>query len=154
MVQSSLTKELIHKDTGDGLIIILPWAYHSITQGTFAYSASTAEYFNGGYYNSTNAEGDQIDYKVWLSKGVWQLSLGFCNSYVYSAMYLILLDSVLQGQIDPYDCRGMYWGGMNGPLYVPSTGIHTLSLKAWRGIAGNDYRYMYFNSIVLDRREA
>jgi hypothetical protein len=140
---------IVSKDTGDGLITILPWAYSAIIQGTWTFSINSAYYYLGIFYNSTNAVNDQIDYKVWLTKGQWQMSLGIGLNLSGSACIQVLLDSVAQGQIDPYSCSGAYYMGINGLINVTSTGLKTLSLLAKQGIGGN--AYVGFNSIVLER---
>ncbi len=141
-------KNITHKDTGDGLITIMPWAYSSVTQGTWAIATNVSYYWNGVFYNSTNAAGDQINYKVWLTKGVWQCSMGVLPSYTSAANITVQLDSVYQGQMDYYNSSA-YWQGINGPVVATSTGLHTLSLIAQKGVA--NAAYIAITSIVLER---
>lgn len=62
---------------GEGHILILPWAYNSIGQGTWVLGGVSANYlFQGGlWYNSTKADLDNISYKVYLSIGTYTLRL-------------------------------------------------------------------------------
>jgi hypothetical protein len=145
---SQSTTNLIHKDTGDGTILILPWAYSAITQGTWIWGSSSSYYWAGFWYNSSNAIGDQIDYKVYLSKGQWNVAWGGPETGSNCPITL-LLDSVVKTSCEPNSAGGIVVG-FKEPLYVPTTGLHTLSFKASpMGITG--YYYVYVNFWMLMR---
>jgi len=141
------TTNLVHKDTGDGTIVIFPWAYSSITAGTWVASVSASYNFNGFYYNSSNAINDQIDYKAYLTKGVWSTTLIVPNVGNMGKVHL-LLDSDTQSVLEPHTIGSLVIGFPNA-LYVPTTGLHTLSFLCKMGYGG--YSYFYSQFIVLKR---
>jgi hypothetical protein len=127
---------LKQRDTGDGTILIMPWAYSGITQGTWVFGISSSQYYNGYFYNSSNAVNDQIDFKVWLSKGCYAVSLMVPYNTGMGSINL-LLDSVHKSSIEPYADNGQVVG-FPDLLYINTTGLKTLSLKVKTGgYAGN-----------------
>lgn len=138
---------LIQKDTGDGTILILPWAYSAITQGTWAFSISTGYAYNSFLYNSSAAESDQIDYKVYLSKGAWNVTI---EAYLGAtgADVQILIDSVLVGQVLLYAGTTKLARLTTQPFNISTTGLKTLSLKALSSGYG---LATYLYSILLQR---
>jgi len=132
---------LTQTDIGEGTILIFPWAYSSITQGTWALSVTTTYIHNYIYYNSSNAIGDQIDYKLILSAGDYTIAL-----YGYQAATLgavnLSLDSVIFGTIDFYGAEAH--GAWNVGFNVLTTGIHTLSVTTKLGHGGNNNVFAYF----------
>lgn len=142
---------IIAKDMGEGSITILPWAYSGITQGTWAFLINSAYSYNGYWYNSTAAVNDQIDYKVWLSKGHYAVGL-LTQVGTTLAQTQVLWNGVLVGAIDPYAPSSnalMEWLGLPNLLEATSTGLGTLSLKALTGY--NNYQYVIVNAIGLSR---
>ena len=142
----------IEKDTGEGTIMFQPWAYSSITQGTWVVGVNTSYTYNGYYYNSSNSLADQIDYKAWLSKGYYALVL---EAEIGSSLGIvgILLDGTVQSSIDFFDAGLVYRNsyGAQEVLYVPTSGVHTVSFKLISKHPTASGYYMVFNSFELLR---
>lgn len=141
---------LIHKDTGDGTILILPWNYSSITQGTWSIVISSAYWYNAYFFNSSNALNDQIDYKIYVPRGTYTVSfLGLIANYGYIGL---LLDSVLVAALDTYGSSTVICGlgrAWPDPIFVSTTGVHTLSFKIiGSGVLGATYYFLPTHLLV------
>ncbi len=127
-------------------IDILPWAYSSITQGTWVFQIVTTFWMRGELYNSSNALNDQIDYLFSSSAGVYSFNLSI-NRYLNRGIMTTYVDG---NSISVYDLNTT-----NGTwiLVIPditlTAGQHTLSLKA-TGKTGTGY-YLGFASFKILR---
>jgi hypothetical protein len=145
-MSQGLTK-LIQPDYGEGTITILPWAYSTITAGTWTVAISSAYVPNFTFYNSSNAINDQINYKVTLAAGAYEvIVVGFQTTSVASVN--VLLDNVSVGFFDMYGASSAN-GKWTIGLSVLTTGIHTLSLVARTGLGGSNA--IYFHGIIFRR---
>ena len=141
------TTNLVHRDTGDGSILIWPWAYSSVTAGTWVFGISSAYNYYGFLQNSGTAN-DQIDYKVWLSKGYWNVALA-TPAHASMGIISLLLDSTVEASLEPVS-SGSIISGFKRDIYVSTTGLHTISLKVTiGGTSGTSYCYVQY--ILLTR---
>jgi hypothetical protein len=141
------TTNLIQKDTGDGTILILPWNYSGITQGTWAFSISSSFCYFGVFCNTSATLNDQIDYKVWMSKGAWSLMMEvYCDTH--GPILDILIDSIPVAELYLYDQGTGYNRRSTQSFNIATTGLKTLSIK----LAGTvTAYYLYCYSILLQR---
>lgn len=144
--------DLIQKDTGDGSTLILPHNYSGITQGTWTYLISPGYMYNFIWYNTSNAVGDQIDYQIWLSKGIWKVSAELLE-HVNGAIANVVIDGTPYASLDVYRAATLthVWQGITNDIYLPTTGLKTLSLKVTgRHASSGGYMFAYY-SIRLTR---
>jgi hypothetical protein len=60
---------------GEGHITVLPFAYDSIGQGTWAFTSTPNAWSGYFWQNSSHADGDNISYKVYLAAGTYSIRL-------------------------------------------------------------------------------
>jgi len=83
-----------------GHISIIPLSYSSITQGSWG-QHSDPDQFGGNFYNGTNSNGDQINYKVILGVGTWTIRIVYKKEGA-GGKFKVLLDTVEKAEIDSY----------------------------------------------------
>jgi hypothetical protein len=54
-----------------GHITILPYSYNAINQGTWAFTTDASYMTSGVFYNTSQASGDSLTFKVYLAKGTY-----------------------------------------------------------------------------------
>ena len=119
-----------NKAIGEGHITILGQHYSGIIQGTWIAGVDASQFLYGYFYNNSNAQNDQIDFKVYLATGTYTFSLLLVKSAT-AAIATILLDGVSLGTIDMYAAVNTYNQiGSISNLTVTSAGLKTLSVKA------------------------
>ena len=130
MTQS--TKNIEQSDSGDGSILIFPWAYSAIAQGTWAFATTDTIAYNGYFYNTSNAQGDQLNFKVWLSKGTYGVTVKVYDgasrcflSLLYESNHISMHDAYGSG----YQRRVTF----PHPIGVSTSGLKTISLKCGPG---------------------
>jgi hypothetical protein len=135
---------------GEGHITIFPWNYSDIIQGIWAWISSSVQYFYGTLRTSSHANGDQINYKVYLDAGTYTITvLGIKDGN--TGIMDVLIDGVSKGTVDTYGA------GTNNSLFpvsgivVTTPGIVTLSLKTTGKNASSGGYYMYYSSISIYR---
>jgi len=137
---------------GEGHITILPWNSSVITQGTWE-AVLSSERVNYYYFrNSSNAQNDQIDYKVFLAAGTYTLRIVTATSAAY-AIITILIDGVSIGTIDLYSAATVnYVLKSLTEISISLAGLKTLSFKvATRNASNTTGWYAELNSIALFR---
>jgi len=139
------------KMVGEGHITILPWHYYAIIQGTWSFAWSSVYHWYGVFQNgSTHANGDQLDYKVYLDIGTYTLVEMGATSTGFGIMdYLI--DGVSGGTADWYDSSAYNVRKAVTGIVIATAGVKTLSLKInGKNVSSSDY-YHYAQSISLFR---
>lgn len=89
-------------ETGAGHVTILPFAYHSVIQGTWAFTNSSTTRVMGYLANTSLAQNDELNFKAALSAGTYTFVLftaknsnhGICHVYVAGTD---------EGQVDLYN---------------------------------------------------
>jgi hypothetical protein len=117
------------QDIGEGHITILPWNYSEIIQGTWIFSLTASSIFYGIYYNSSNAQNDQLDFKIWLDAGTYDFVV-IHQKTTSSAILTLLLDGESQGTIDFYGSTSYNNRSTINNIVVANSGLKTLSIKA------------------------
>ncbi len=117
------------KDSGGGHITIALHAYSSVVQGTWAYILNNAQFCRGYYNNSSDADGDQLDYKVYLSKGTYSLAL-LVRTGSQRPILEFLVDGVSVGTLDMYSAGQVYNVVLTlTDIVISKSALSTLSLK-------------------------
>jgi hypothetical protein len=149
---SQETTNLIHKDTGDGTILIWPWAYSAVVAGTWTWTASSSYSYNGYWINTSNALNDQLDYRVWLSKGIWIFALQ-CIWTTSGPRLGVYIDDVLTTSIDTYNGGTGQTIEVAAPydLLITTTGLKKMSVKVIGRHPSCGYYYAYMSHIILRR---
>jgi hypothetical protein len=137
---------------GQGHITILPWHYSGITQGTWVFLADSAQIGTFIFTNNTtHAQNDRIDYKVYLAAGTYTFSV-LCETHPGSPIITLLFDEASQGTVDLYSAsqtRNVI-KTITG-IVVATAGLYTVSIKAaTRHASANDWLF-YLSSISLFR---
>jgi hypothetical protein len=138
-------------EIGEGHISILPFNYSSVIQGTWALVNESSQAFNYYLYNSSNAQNDQIDFKVYLAAGTYTFK-ELIHKTSDSAILTLLIDGISQGTIDHYDGSGAYniLASITG-IVISTPGLKTLSLKAaTRNVSATGW-YLYLTALSLFR---
>ncbi|HLA37013.1 MAG TPA: hypothetical protein VJZ02_00935, partial [Candidatus Brocadiales bacterium] len=137
--------------SGEGHLTILPWAYNAIVQGTWAFNVDVNQATANSFYNSTAANLDQLDYKIYLAPGTYSLSLlGLKSSN--RGIIDILLDSISVGTMDTYAASTVQNNVASlAGITVSTGGLKTLSVKVNGKNASSTGYYMDISSISLWR---
>ena len=62
-------------DVGEGHIVIFPYFYNTIGQGTWALNYYSQNIFGTGFFNTTFADGDNLTFEVYLAAGTYTLRM-------------------------------------------------------------------------------
>jgi len=114
---------------GEGHITILPHAARDAPQGTWTFHPlpGSGFFLNGYLYNSTHANGDRVNYNVFLDAGTYTINvLGRLGSD--AGIMEVLMDGISLGMYDWFyvfsDQTWISFLGIN-----TTKGLKTLSLK-------------------------
>ena len=115
---------------GEGYVSWLGAVYSAVTQGGFSLAINASQMLNYLLYNSTNAQNDQVDYKIWLAAGTYTF-----KSYFYTgpnqADRTVLIDGSSIGVLNGYSAAPAFnvIGEITG-VVISTSGLKTLSFKA------------------------
>jgi len=135
---------------GEGHISLMPWNYSAITAGTWVWQASANQAFYGSYNNSSNAQNDQIDYKVYLDVGTYT----FTNLTILDtsrAIITLLIDGGSVGTVDCYAATAYNSIKSISGIAITTAGLKTISMKAASRHASATQWYIYSSGISLYR---
>ncbi|MBA7615162.1 hypothetical protein ES703_22439 [subsurface metagenome] len=115
-------------DIGEGHINILPVNYNSIGQGTWALSVQDTEYLNHYFYTTTQVQGDNVSYKVYLQAGTYTLRI-VSLTYLDSGIVTFDINDTEIASFDLYSA-GIVRNAVNSQadIVVAATGLYTLKL--------------------------
>lgn len=134
-----------------GHITIMPHAYSSITAGTWALISNPSQLWNGFIWNSTTADGDRINYKVYLAVGTYTFSLLCATANSYGILDVSLDGfSTSEGTLDLYTASTVFnvTKTITG-ITVAASGLVDLSLKLnGKNGSSSDYK-AYISAIAL-----
>ena len=85
---------------------IMPENYNSIGQGTWAYGVDDALYLNGRFTNTSETNGDNISYKVYLAAGTYTLRF-HCLKGNSHGIVDIDIDGVEKASFDLYNAANI-----------------------------------------------
>ncbi len=126
-------------DYGSGVTIVPPWAYNSITQGTWTLVSASGHIFYFYWGNdTTNAQNDQVDYKVYLSKGTYQFDCWYRKG-ADRGICSLLIDTVSQGTQDMGGVAAAMQLWTISNIVIAASGIKNVALKVTDKSAGSDY---------------
>jgi len=129
---------------------IFGFSYDSIGQGTWvAWTDSNQAY--RGIYNSSNADGDNISYKIYLAKGTYKL-ICLASKNADRAIMQILLDGSEIASWDLYNDSMVNNALLSQDnIAVNSDGIKTITIKANGHNASSSGYYVAFSYLALFR---
>ena len=143
---------IISGDTSSGAaghITIMPPSYSTVIQGTWAWTSNTNQWCGGYFGNTSHADGDELNYKVYVSPGTYTISLCTLKNSDHGIIK-VYLDGTL---ILTYDCYAAVVtynqiGSATG-IIINDPGIKTLKIKIdGKNVASTDY-YMTWDYIAL-----
>lgn len=115
---------------GEGHITIMPYAYHSIGQGTWFPWLSALQVLQGGIRNSDPNDGDNISYRAYLSAGTYSLML-FTNHLPTAGIMDIDFDGDEVASFDLYSDPGQFNSRhVQTDIVLPNSGLTTIRCRA------------------------
>ena len=140
-------------DPGEGHITIFPHSYDSIGQGTWALGVQASQWLYGYFYNTTQANLDNISYKVYLAAGTYSLML-FTLLSETSGIVDIDIDAVEVASWDRYQFV-VQWNvrRIQTGIVIATPGLKTLKLRLdGKNPSATAYR-LHFGYLSLWRTE-
>ena len=136
-------------DPGEGHVNIDPYAINATIQGTWAVAIDPVCWQNGNLGNfASHAINDEVNYKIYLAKGTYNLSVLFYRADNRGILTFSTEDGTL-GTVDMYGVSAPNIRGTITGIVVPNSGIKTLSVKiASKNGASSNY-YAFINNIIL-----
>ncbi len=116
---------------GSGHMTILPHAYSSITAGSWALLIDSLQIWNGVFYNTTDADADRVNYKVYLTAGTYTFNVTCVTTSLYGILDVSIDGfSTSEGTIDMYSASTVrnVIKTITG-ITVSNSGLVDLSLK-------------------------
>lgn len=139
------------QEAGEGHIIVEPTYPVSIGQGTWVWGAGITQYSGWIYYNTSNVNGDNISYKVYLSRGTY--SITFLNSTGLTFGILdLLIDGISKGTIDLYSDPAVanVIKTLTG-CGIYTNGMHIITIKVNNKHASSTGYYIVFSELSFYR---
>ena len=143
------------EDVGEGHITIVPHAFDSVTKGDWILSTNTSQVLNGFIANSGGspaaADLDRINYKVFLAKGTYTVSILTVNN-TDEAILDLLIDGVSKGTSDNFSASLIFNVITNFTgIVITTSGLVELSIKVnGRNVSSSNW-VIAFSSISLYR---
>ena len=133
--------------SGADHVVLFPWNYHIITQGTWATGFSAAYVYQTVLYNTSNAQNDGFLWYCSLAAGTYSMVLYFSRG-TYGTAHVYIDDKEvvtfnLAGSADP-DARLTA-----DDIVVTEGGLKTIAIKAASSTSG--YYYLFISSLCLYR---
>lgn len=134
---------------GDGAIKLMPWAYNSITAGTWAFQSITClGHYEQAILNASGANNDEINWKAYLSAGTYTIKVLTMN-HNQGGTINVEIDGSNKGSTGTYNAGNQYnqvhtYTGIT----VSAAGIVDIGIKA---SADNGQYKLYISGIVLYR---
>lgn len=119
--------------------------YNSIVQGTWAWLADVNDLFAFRFYNSSNAQNDELQYKFFHKAGSFTLVI-LTATGTNVAIYTISIDGVSQGTIDCYSGSLVNNVVKTLAITIVTDGEHTLNIKAATRNAASNGWYIGFQT--------
>ena len=134
-----------------GHIIILPLDYSVIGQGTWVLSGSADRYFYFSFLNTSNADGDNLSYNAYLTKGTYSLIL-VADKYYSRGIVDIDIDGVEVASFDCYNASALNnVRFIETNIVILSNGLKTIKLRIdGKNASSSDY-YFEFGYLALFR---
>jgi len=136
---------------GEGHINIFSWNYDSVGQGAWTNALDPYMFCNGRAYNSSNANGDNISWKVYLAKGAYTLRVATLTDLA-SAIVDFDIDGVEVASFDLYsNPRVDNVIFTKTGIVIAASGLKTLRMRADGHNDSSIGWYAYFSVLALWR---
>ena len=112
---------------GNGNVVLMPFSYESIGQGTWGIVADAGQFTENLFYNSSNADGDNISYKAELSAGTYTLDL-FGKTHTAYAIVDISIDGTVAATFDLYGVNTDNVRQRETDIVVASSGVKEIKV--------------------------
>jgi len=131
-------------------ILIFPALFDSVTQGSFIDAGDNDYYFGAKFYNSSNTDGDQVNYKVYMGSGTYTFKFIHGENVTFGILKL-LIDDVEKASFDCYNAGGAQVNVIDTEtgIEIAESGIKTVSLKIDGKNASSTGYYMNVSALYL-----
>lgn len=111
-----------------GRFTLQPLDHESVTQGTWVGGTHTTQQYNHYMFNSSQSDGDQIDYKAYMTKGTWKCRvLGTTNTT--HGIFDIKVNGTTVHTIDGYSAANTFnVRDTSSEFNITSDGLKTISV--------------------------
>jgi len=150
--QDVATKKYVNDNTGGGPVVIWPWAYKTIIQGSWTFYTNS-DYFSGIiYYSASHNNGDEIHYNVYLAAGTYKIWLIGARDSDRGIMD-IYIDDTEVASFDMYGASApkKIWSDSGNVVSV--SGLKTIKIKA-DGKNADSSNYTLAPSAIIFERTA
>uniref|UniRef100_A0A6M3IG29 Uncharacterized protein n=1 Tax=viral metagenome TaxID=1070528 RepID=A0A6M3IG29_9ZZZZ len=137
--------------SGEGHITILGGSYNVVGQGTWAWTILTTGILNAIWSNSSNGNGDNVSYQVYLAKGTYTL-VASCAKGPNRGIVDVDIDASEVASFDLYAAGYSLSNRLSqASIAVATSGLKTLKWRVdGKNVSGTDY-YCPFHYIALWR---
>lgn len=142
--------DLTDLDVGEGRITILPWDYDSIGQGTWVLTLIASQILNGWLNNDSNADGDNISYRLYLTAGTYTLRV-VGRKHTICGIVDVDIDAVEVASFDLYGALTYNVVFSQTGITIASDGLKTLKLRVDGKNASSSAYYASISAIALWR---
>jgi len=128
--QDAATKNYVDGNLANGHVLIWPWFYDSVGQGTWENSASDTAYapLQSVLYNSSGGDGDNLSYKIPLVAGTYTLKFMY-HAASDRPIVDIDIDGAEVASFDQYSASDVVTTGTQTNITISSSGIKTLKVR-------------------------
>jgi hypothetical protein len=151
-LENIVTKSINIIDRLTAPILIFPAFFDSVVQGNFLVVGDPNYFFGAKFYNSSNANGDQVNYKVYMGVGIYTFKFLHAEHTTFGILKL-LIDGIEKASFDCYNSEGSQWNIIDTQegIEVTEAGIKTVSLKIDGKNASSSGYYMNVSALYLYR---
>ena len=131
LAQDPVTKQYLEDNIPPvgGNITILLWNYNNITQGTWIFAIDPDYIFNGVFYNSTGADGDEINFRAVLAAGTYSLAI-ICKVGGGHGIAAIDVDADQVANLDMYNAGILFNVRLSAVgIVIATTGIKDIAIR-------------------------
>lgn len=126
LVRLSYLQSYVDSNMGQGNITLMPFAPTAIIQGVWALIINANQFHNGWISNTSNANGDELNFRVFMSAGTYDVKL-FALRALSQAICEIRIDGNFVAQWDKYGA--LAYNITYSAVYVnPTSGLKTLRI--------------------------
>jgi len=137
-------------DSGQGPVVIWPWAYKTVVQGTWEL-VSNSDYFSAkGWYNSSLNNGDEIHYNVYLAAGTYRIWLVYVR-YTDRGILDIYVDDTEVASFDMYGSSSQCEITSDSGNTISTSGLKTIKLKVDGQNASSSGYHARINALIFER---
>lgn len=133
-----------------GHITIMPPSYSSIVQGTWAWTSNVNQWGGGYFGNSTSADADELNYKIYLAPGTYTLASCGVENTDHGIMK-VYIDGTLVMTKDYYNAGGATYNVITNQtgISISSAGIKTVRVVVDGKNAGSSDYWLTLSYLAL-----